>query len=117
LNVIFQLDSKTTRFWSYLCTNCTRTVFFVLLWKTHSWILDKWRTWRTIIFCVFISVLHMFRATLCSSSDESIVSIQHLVYVTLCRWPYRVQVGKFLTRCCIDTIDSPDDEHEVARNM
>ena len=21
------------------------------------------------------------------------------------------------TRCCIDTIDSPDDEHEVARNM
>jgi hypothetical protein len=20
-------------------------------------------------------------------------------------------------RCCIDTIDSPDDEHEVARNM
>jgi len=21
------------------------------------------------------------------------------------------------TRCCIDTIDSPDDEHKVARNM
>ena len=21
------------------------------------------------------------------------------------------------TRCCIDTIDSPDDEHEIARNM
>ena len=21
------------------------------------------------------------------------------------------------TRCCIDTIDSPDDEHWVARNM
>jgi hypothetical protein len=21
------------------------------------------------------------------------------------------------TRCCIDAIDSPDDEHEVARNM
>ena len=21
------------------------------------------------------------------------------------------------TRCCVDTIDSPDDEHEVARNM
>jgi len=29
----------------------------------------------------------MFRATLCSSSGESIVSIQPLVYVTLCRWP------------------------------
>ena len=26
----------------------------------------------------------------CSSSGGSIVSIQHLVYVTLCRWPFRV---------------------------
>jgi hypothetical protein len=32
----------------------------------------------------------MFRATSCSSSGESIVSIQHLVYVTLCRWPSSV---------------------------
>jgi len=42
--------------------------------------------------------------------------------------PLRGQVGKeFLSdgnlhrvtyiRCCIDTIDSPDDEHEDARNM
>jgi hypothetical protein len=38
-------------------------------------------------FCVFISILYKFRATSCSSSGESIVSIQHLVYVTLCRWP------------------------------
>jgi len=35
----------------------------------------------------------MFRATLCSSPGESIVSIQHLVYVTLCRWPSGMQVG------------------------
>jgi len=34
----------------------------------------------------------MFRATLCSSSGESIVSIQHLVYVSLCRWPPGMQV-------------------------
>jgi hypothetical protein len=34
---------------------------------------------------IFISILYMFRATLCSSSGESIVSIQHLVYVTVCR--------------------------------
>jgi hypothetical protein len=27
---------------------------------------------------IFISILYMFRATLCSSSGESIVSIQHL---------------------------------------
>jgi len=36
----------------------------------------------------------------------------------LCRWPvtgYRHRVT--YTRCCIDTIDSPDDEHQVDRNM
>ena len=41
---------------------------------------------------IFISILYMFRATLCSSSGESIVSIQHLVYVSLCRWPPGMQV-------------------------
>ena len=39
----------------------------------------------------------MFRATSCLSSGKSIVSIQHLVYVTLCRWPFRVQIGKELS--------------------
>jgi hypothetical protein len=54
----------------------------------------KWPTWRTILFsiCYFFSILYMFRATSCSSSAESIVSIQHLV----CRWPSSMQVGKFL---------------------
>jgi len=120
-------------------------MFYILLTVHLVMILRKWPTWRIILFYVFISILYMFRATSCSSSGESIVSIQHLVYVTLCRWPFRAQVGKersgnlhrvtytrwnFLactrnghlhrvtyTRCCIDTIDSPDDEHEVARNM
>jgi hypothetical protein len=45
-------------------------------------------------FSVFISILYMFRATSCSSSGESIVSIQHLVYVTLRRWPCGMQVRK-----------------------
>ena len=77
---------------------------------------------------IFISILYMFRATLRSSSGESIVSIQHLVYVTLCRWPSGTQVGTTCvpdghlhrvtyTRCCIDTIDSPDDKRKVARNV
>ena len=44
---------------------------------------------------LFISILYMFRATLRSSSGESIVSIQHLVYVTLCRWPSGMQVGSY----------------------
>jgi len=96
-------------------------------------ILGKWATWRTMLFYIFNSILYMFRATLCSSSGDSIVSIQSVVYVTQCRWPFRVQVGEVLslptctryghrnrvtyTRGCIDTIDSPDDEHRVTRNM
>jgi hypothetical protein len=78
---------------------------------------------------IFISILYMFRATLCSSSGESIVSIQHLVYVNLHSTPSGMQVGYstwipdgYLHRvtytiCCTDTIDAPDDEHKVARNM
>jgi len=40
----------------------------------------------------FISILYMFRAPMFSSSGESILSIRHLVYVTLCRWPSGMQV-------------------------
>jgi hypothetical protein len=47
-------------------------------------------------FYTFISILYMFPATSCSSSGESIVSIQHLVCVSQCRWPSGMQVGKFL---------------------
>jgi hypothetical protein len=47
-------------------------------------------------FYMFISIPYMFWATSCSSSGESIVSIQHLLRVTLCRWPSSVQVGKDL---------------------
>jgi len=39
-----------------------------------------------------IPILYMFRATRCSSSGESIVSIRPLVYVTVCKWPCGVQV-------------------------
>jgi hypothetical protein len=47
----------------------------------------EWPTWRTIPFsCMFIPNLYMFRALMCSSSGELIVSLRHLVYVTLCRW-------------------------------
>jgi len=41
---------------------------------------------------MFISILYMFRAAMCPSSGELIVSIRHLVYVTLYRWPSGVQV-------------------------
>jgi hypothetical protein len=54
----------------------------------------KWPTWRSIIFFlqVYFKSLHVFRATSCSSSGESIVSVQYLVCVTLCRWPSSMQV-------------------------
>jgi hypothetical protein len=90
-------------------------------------------TWRTILG-VFISLFYMFRATHCSSSGESIVSIHQLAYITMlddclvCRsggnFPPDRQYGQSSTRMiysytrwCIDTTDSPDDEHWVARNM
>jgi hypothetical protein len=36
---------------------------------------------------------YMFRATQCSSSGVSIVSIHHLVYITVCRWLFGMQVS------------------------
>jgi hypothetical protein len=47
-------------------------------------------------FYMFISIIYMFRSTSCSSLAESVISIQHSMCVTLCRWPSRLQVGKFL---------------------
>jgi len=41
---------------------------------------------------MFISILYMFRAAMCPSSGELILSIQHVVYVTLYRWQFGVQV-------------------------
>jgi len=76
--------------------------------------------------CMFISILYMFRAAICPSSGELIISIRHLVYVTLYRWPSGVQVytctpDGHLYRVtytrCIDTINSPDNGHMAARNM
>jgi len=45
--------------------------------------------------CIFISILYMFRAAMCASSGELIVSIRHLVYVTLYRCPFGVQVALY----------------------
>jgi hypothetical protein len=65
----------------------------LLSYIIYNW--GKWPTWRTILFTyMLISILYMFRATSCPSSGESIVSIQHLVHVTL--WPSSMQVRKEL---------------------
>ena len=104
---------------------------FMFCWPASRYNSCKWPTWRTVLFSyMFIPNLYMFRAFMCSSSGELIVLIRHLVYVTLCRWPSGVQVWVppkptyqtvtyivTYTRCRIDTINSPDDEHMSARNM
>jgi len=66
--------------------SCIRILCFVEpASRYHS---CKLSTWRTVLFSyMFIPNLYMFRALMCSSSGELIVSIRHLVYVTLCRWP------------------------------
>ena len=92
---LFPLFSFT--FFSYLffftCTSCLLYYFhiFNLLYCVNP---CKWPTLCTIIFFLylFIPVLYMFRATKCSSSGESVVSIRPLVCVTVCRWPFGVQV-------------------------
>ena len=75
---------------------------------------------------MFISILYMFRATVCSSSGESILLIGYLVYVTLTVWYAGLDVPSksayhtvrvTYTRYRINTTDSPDDEHTSARNM
>ena len=56
---------------------------------------------------MFILILYTFRATMCSSSGESIVSIRHLAYITLCRWPSCMQVWMELSHPHLDTRRSP----------
>ena len=49
--------------------------------------------WSTNFPYMFISILYMFLAAMCPSSGEKIVSMRHLVYVTMCIWPSGMQVG------------------------
>ena len=76
--------------------------------------------------CIYFNSLHV------SSNLVLIIRRINCIYTTsgvshcvgdrfVCSSPTCVRNGhrhrETYTRCCIDTIDSPDDEHEVARNM
>ena len=88
----------------------------------------KWSQLGAHCFSVYLfQLLYMFRATMCPSSGELTVSLQHLVLVAVwsagwddshpnqqTRQP-PIQSEKY--QCRIDTVDSPDDGHIVARNM
>jgi hypothetical protein len=68
---------------------------------------------------MFISVLYMFRATMCPISGELIVSIRHLVYVTPIQTstPNGHLYRGTYTKYGIHTINSPDDGHVAVRNI
>ena len=55
----------------------------------------------------------MFRAAMCPSSGELILSMRHLVYVTLCRWPSGMQVEFWLAD---DVNILGDSVHTVKEN-
>ena len=96
-----------------------------LLWQdTHTNDFSKWPNWRTILLFYnrFIKVLYMFRAKSCSSSGGKILLIKHLVSSISVSGRPNPCTGRPLiesdhTRCCINTIWPPDDEHDFARNM
>jgi hypothetical protein len=99
------------------------------VFKQTKFITNPWHTFSCIY--LFISSLHMFRASQCSSSGDRILLIHHLVWlvsVSDCLvWRFRgnppdCHTKQSLTqtnhtRWCINTIRSPDDEHCDARNM
>ena len=67
-------------------------VWMVLKTSIHTCISDQT---HSFFLYMFISIIYMFRATMCPSSGESIVSIPHLAYAILCRWPSGMQVWMF----------------------
>ena len=61
----------------------TAEEFYVLLTVHPFTILQINPTRCTILLCIFISLLYMFRATMCPSSGELTVSMRHW-YLSIC---------------------------------
>jgi hypothetical protein len=111
---------RTQQCATYYCQQYKNVEFYVLLTVHIDIILVNYQLDAQFLFSyMFIPNIHMFRALLSSSSGELIVSIRHLVWVTLCRWPSGVQVNlhRVTHTRCIDKTNSPDDEDMSARNM
>ena len=84
--------------WSQIwCKNFAKRFYVLLTVHLSIWFVNK-PTWCTVFSYIFIYILYMFRAVLCPSSRELIVSMRHLVYVTMCRWPSGMQVGMKLMK-------------------
>ena len=103
---------------------------YILLTVCLVRILGKWPTWCTVLCYVFL-----FQFSTCfeqphAHHQEKQLYQYNIWYMSLCvgdRFMCRSDLVRpahetvtntrvTYTRCCIDTTDSPDDEHEVARN-
>ena len=105
---------------------------YILLTVHLVRILGKWPTGRTILFYMFL-----FKFSTCFEQPRAhhqenqlyqyiiwymalcvgdrFVCMSERIFLTCTRNGHRHSVT--YTRCCIDTTESPDDEHEVAQNM
>jgi len=70
--------------YSYIQPN--KLIFLYILLIVHLGTILVNNQLDALLMYLFTSILYMFRATQCSSSGESILSIHHLVCITLCRW-------------------------------
>jgi hypothetical protein len=83
-------------------------------------LVNKTNVVHNFSLCVYFCSLHVSGAT-CPSSGELTVSMEHLVFVTLKQVnslnisPYNFKLFTCFrvtnNRCCIDTVNSPDDGH------
>ena len=127
----------------YLCLMCLTVHHFnhltglpaISCSELYMCLIAKWPTWRTILYYVFIFIFNSLHvsSTSCSSSGETncvnttsgnchsvsvAVSCAGRKFTSDLHTTRPPTVNRVTyTRCCIDTIDSPDDEHKVARNM
>jgi branched-subunit amino acid transport protein len=104
--------------------------FHILLTVHHIMFPDKWPTWRTILFYVFISIFNSLHvsSTSCSSSGEtncfntasgSCHSVLMAVSCAVRKWisDLRTTQPPTVTRGCIDTICLSWWWARCARNM
>ena len=100
-----------------MCPSSGKTIVF--MWHFALVILYRW------LSGMHTSFLYMFRATMCPSSEETTVLMRHLVLVILYEWlsgiPPCIADSRLYritsTKCCINTVVSPDDGHIFAQNM
>ena len=96
--------------------------FYQSLWS-QSTNLRQWPTWYTLalFYNTFVIVLYMFRALYAHHQEVELYWCSFW-YRPLSEWPSDAQVGRESvhrtapdweddTRCCINTVQPPDDEH------